>query len=290
MTPTAYIGRFAPSPTGPLHLGSLYTAVASYVDAKSQQGQWLLRIEDIDPPREQAGASTAIIKSLQAHGLHWDGEIIYQSLQNRAYEQQLQALLEDQQCFYCSCSRQQLQACNGAYSGECRGQLQARANCAIRFRVDTPVEQFFDHNLGLQQLAAIPEACVHDFVIKRRDGLFAYQLAVTVDDIASGVNNIVRGSDILDSSFKQLSLYQGLKTAPAQYFHLPVLSRHQQKLSKQNKAPAINNQQPCDNLQRVLQLLGQPTKQELNSPSEILTFAVEHWDRRAIKKTLAISI
>jgi glutamyl-Q tRNA(Asp) synthetase len=290
---THYVGRFAPSPTGPLHLGSLYTAVASFLDAKAQQGKWLLRIEDLDPPREQATAREHIIQSLKAHGLHWDGEVIYQSLRHSDYDAVIQKLLNDQHAYYCECSRQQLQQYGDAYPGFCRNKLlTSNKPCAIRCIANLPTPEFVDRLLGRQVAEPLQENWVNDFVIFRKDGYYAYQLAVVVDDIAQQVSHIVRGSDILDSTFKQAYLYHYLSQPLPQYLHLPVLNAaNGQKLSKQNLAPAINNAQPCANLLKVLTLLQQPTPpiEQTKTPEAILQWAIAHWNINTLSKTLAIS-
>ena len=284
-----YIGRFAPSPTGPLHMGSLYTAVASYLDARANQGRWLLRIEDLDPPREQAGADQLIISSLHAHGLHWDGNIVYQSQRSKLYDQAIRQLQSQGHCFYCNCSRKQLQAFHGEYSGKCRDrQLPGNTGqgCAIRLKTDTHLDTGFTDRLqGHQQPADLPTGCYRDFVIFRKDGLYAYQLAVVVDDIAQGVTDIVRGIDILDSTFKQAWLYHYLQHTKPTYLHLPVITNLQgQKLSKQNHAPAVDNHRPLDNLLQVLRWLGQPPPPAAcqQNPQAILQWAAAHWDIKAL--------
>lgn len=289
-----YIGRFAPSPTGPLHLGSLYTAVASYLDARAHQGKWLLRIEDLDPPREQAGATEQIIHSLRMHGLHWDDNIILQSQRHARYEETIQQLLQQQLCYYCSCSRKDLAGYDENYPGFCRSRHLTGKDepCAIRLRAEPPAPAFTDRHLGRQQPQPLPAGLVNDFVIKRKDGLYAYQLAVVVDDIAQGVNHIVRGSDILESTFKQLYLYRYLQATPPTYLHLPVINNPQgQKLSKQNLAAAIDDNTPCANLLLCLQLLNQPPPPPdgQQTPAAILAWAGKHWDIRRLPQNSPVS-
>lgn len=288
-----YLGRFAPSPTGPMHLGSLYTAVASYLDARANQGKWLVRIEDLDPPREQAEATQAILRSLRAHALEWDDEILYQKDRHAAYQNTIIALDRLGYCYFCECSRQQLQEHPDNYPGYCRHkQLKPFKPCAIRLLANPPAEAFFDRLLGWQKPPQIAAGLYNDFVIYRKDQLYAYQLAVVVDDIFQGITHIVRGSDILDSTFKQNYLYSYLQQAKPQYLHLPVIINNDgQKLSKQNQAPAINDQIPCENLLRVLKLLGQtlPPIAARQTPENILAWATLNWDINNISKSLTIS-
>ena len=234
-----YIGRFAPSPTGPLHLGSLFTALASFLEARSQQGSWLLRIEDLDPPREQAGATAAILDTLQAHGLQWDGDVIQQSQRCEVYQQRIQYLLKLNKAFYCQCSRRELTPYKGYYPKFCRHRtLTDIDKKAIRFLNDHPCLFFEDTLQGKMLADIIPQDLSNDFIIQRRDKLFAYQLAVVIDDIEQGVTAIMRGSDILDSTYKQIALYQAFQQAPPSYSHLPVITASNgQKLSKTKFSP-----------------------------------------------------
>jgi glutamyl-Q tRNA(Asp) synthetase len=288
-----YVGRFAPSPTGPMHSGSLYTAVASYLDAKANQGKWLVRIEDIDPPREQADATRAILHSLQAHALVWDDEVLYQKQRHAAYQRIITELQQRGLCYYCECSRQQLQGFSDVYPGYCRHKnIKPATPCAIRLIANPPAEKFYDRLLGWQTPPAIADGLFNDFIIYRKDQLYAYQLAVVADDIFQGVTHVVRGSDILDSTFKQTYLYHYLHQAEPQYLHLPVIINSEgQKLSKQNQAPAVNDLTPAANLLQVLTLLGQtlPPEPDRQSPGNILAWATRHWDINKISKTLTIS-
>ena len=287
-----YIGRFAPSPTGPLHLGSLYTALASYLEAKSEQGIWLVRIEDLDPPREINGASTAILKCLQAHGLEWDNSVVYQSQRNEAYQTCIQQLLDDKKAFYCQCSRRQLASFGGYYPGFCRhSHLTKTTDTAIRFLNQKPILYFDDQIQGQMQTEKPPENFYNDFVIYRRDRLFAYQLAVVVDDITQGVTAITRGSDILDSTYKQLALYHIFDQKPPTYSHLPVITGNNgEKLSKQNLAPAINSQHAVSNLLSCLRLLQQEMPpRHIQQPKEILRHAIRAWDKSRIPAQLSLT-
>lgn len=283
--PGSYLGRFAPSPTGPLHIGSLIAAVASYLDARSQQGQWLLRMEDLDPPRESPGAARAIIDSLQAHGLHWDEAMFWQSQRHSAYQQAIEQLLAEGKAYYCSCSRAEIKQMGGIYDGRCRGQQQPPdAPAAIRLQVDNRAIRFDDSIQGeiVQQL----DHEVGDFVIKRKDQLFAYQLAVVVDDAAQGISHVLRGSDLLDSTPRQIFLQQQLGLVTPRYSHIPVISNQQgQKLSKQTHAPALDNQQASHNLRLALHFLQQPEPPPaLQLPAEILAWACQHWRPQAIPR------
>jgi glutamyl-Q tRNA(Asp) synthetase len=284
---TAYIGRFAPSPTGPLHLGSLCTAVASYLDARSQGGHWLLRIENIDPPREQAGATEAIIQSLRTHGLNWDGDILEQRSRSAAYDAALDTLLKTGDAYYCSCSRRQLQERNGIHPKECIAPVDPQ-DAAIRLRVNDSSFSFDDRLQGPQRQ---PLAETGDFVLRRRDGLYAYQLAVVVDDIAQHINNIVRGIDLMDSTGRQLLLYERLQRPAPRFMHLPVLvDEHGDKLSKQAFAPAIDDQQAEPNLRRVLTLLNQAAPPTGLSCCDILDWASQRWNLDAIPDKSAIAV
>ncbi|MFA0676786.1 tRNA glutamyl-Q(34) synthetase GluQRS, partial [Vibrio sp. 10N.222.51.A6] len=177
-----YIGRFAPSPSGPLHFGSLVAALGSYFQAKSNQGQWLVRMEDLDPPREMAGAADLILKTLEAYHLYWDGEVVYQSQRHDLYQAQIDQWVTDNQAYYCQCTRKQIKSLGGFYSGHCRDKgLVDSGEQAVRLCMDFPIESFDDVRHGTIQ---IPKALAEeDFIIKRRDGLFAYNLAVVLDDI-----------------------------------------------------------------------------------------------------------
>lgn len=286
-----YIGRFAPSPTGPLHMGSLICALASYLDAKARHGRWLLRIEDLDPPREQAGASEAILRTLQAFGLQWDGEVWYQSQRHEAYRQAI-AQLPAEHLFKCQCSRKMLQTADSVYPGTCR----SRSYDAVRdapgigqkthynLRVRVPAEQlnFNDRIQGVQHFDLQQE--VGDFVIQRKDGLFAYQLAVVVDDFAQGITHVVRGSDLLDSTPRQIYLQQLLNLPTPVYAHHPVLTNAAgQKLSKQTLAVAITPDKPLATLRQALCFLNQAALPDsIQSVDAALQYAISHWQIKRI--------
>lgn len=289
---SGYIGRFAPSPTGPLHFGSLVSALASYLDAKANHGRWLVRMEDLDPPREQAGAASAILRSLEDHGLHWDGEVIYQSQRNNAYQICLDALLQAELAYPCTCSRQDLTAMGGIYDGRCRNrQTTPEHRCSLRLklydlqdRVTPHLIQFEDLIQGAQSQNLRSQA--GDQILKRRDGYYAYQLAVVVDDIAQGITHIIRGSDLLEVTGRQLFFF-GLLGAPLPHFgHVPLaIQANGQKLSKQNHAPAIDSKRASRNLWNGLEFLGQKPPAELAGAAtqEVLDWAQHNWQRHAVR-------
>lgn len=282
-----YVGRFAPSPSGPLHAGSLLTAVASYVDARASGGRWLVRMEDLDPPREMPGADQLILQTLQCHGLQWDGPVLYQSTRHDRYRAVLAALAERGLTYRCACSRARLASLGHAYDGWCRDHIpSADTPCAIRLCVPTDstqaMIQFDDRIQGRQTQSLAGEG---DYIIHRKDGLFAYQLAVVVDDLDQGITDVVRGCDILDSSARQIYLADLLGGSPLRYAHVPVLTgADSQKLSKQNHAPALDNAAPSRNLWQSLYLLGQKPPAALmeETPSQLLAWAVENWNIRAV--------
>lgn len=290
--PSDYIGRFAPSPTGPLHLGSLVAALASFLDARAHQGQWLLRMEDIDPPREQAGAAEGILRCLEAHHLHWDGNVLYQSTRHNAYRDALQQLNQQSLTYYCTCSRQALQG-EAIYNGHCQSlHHDANTPSAIRLNAGAALKQiqanpelmFEDLIQGPQQQNLLTE--VGDFVIHRKEALFAYQLAVVVDDIFQSITHVIRGADLLESTARQRLLFKLLGNTPPTFGHIPlVLNEAGQKLSKQNFAPALNHHSASDNLYRALTLLNQapPTELQGESPSRILDWAIAHWQLVSLK-------
>ncbi|HEC19752.1 MAG TPA: tRNA glutamyl-Q(34) synthetase GluQRS [Gammaproteobacteria bacterium] len=292
-TPTAisYRGRFAPSPTGPLHFGSLVTALGSYLEARHQQGQWLVRMEDLDPPREEPGAADAILRALETYQLHWDGPVLYQSTRQAAYEAALTQLAKGHYSFACGCSRKEI-AASGAtvYPGTCREGLppgkQARA---VRVRVPDQIQTFHDILQGSLRTDLLRE--VGDFVVRRADGLYAYHLAVVVDDAAQGISHIVRGSDLLDATPPQRYLQQCLGYSHPEYCHLPVAVNQQgQKLSKQTFAAPLDERNPGHTLVRALTFLGHPPPDELRGadPGLLLRWAEAQWDLEKVPHCAAI--
>lgn len=286
----SYIGRFAPSPTGPLHFGTLIAALASYLQARSQDGQWLLRIEDVDVLRNVPNMDRAIIQSLQTFGFEWDGDIIYQTQRTPHYEEALQVLIDKEQVFYCTCSRKTLaetatqETVAGLYPGTCRERKSAPGqDHALRMRVNQNTVEFNDHVMGKIQQNLASEC--GDFIIKRRDGLFAYQLAVVVDDAFQGITEVVRGADLLDSTPRQIYLQQLLGYPQPGYLHLPlVINEYDQKLSKSTGAPALDEAQPVKTLVRALRHLGQnpPAELETGTLNAFWDWAIANWDSRAI--------
>ncbi|SEL20186.1 glutamyl-Q tRNA(Asp) synthetase [Colwellia chukchiensis] len=288
--PSGYRGRFAPSPSGPLHFGSLIAALASYLDAKHNHGQWLVRIEDIDPPREQAGASKSILTTLECFGLHWDEHVLYQSQQTAIYRQVLAELKQQQLSYYCQCTRADIKANGGIYLGHCRNLAQPEYHSAIRVKNSAAISQYQDLIQG--RVSCHPELAKEDFIVFRRDGLFAYQLAVVVDDIYQGISHVIRGCDLLEPTARQLSFYQILQQPAPRYAHVPLAVTAQgYKLSKQNRAPAIDNNNPVPALFAALQFLGQQPPSELLSASvaEILAWATSHWSIAQVPKVTEIT-
>lgn len=275
--PSTYIGRFAPSPTGPLHFGSLVCALASFLDAKNHAGLWQLRIEDIDPPREIAGASAAILRSLEIHGLTWDGPVIWQSQHSDRYQSVLDDLRQAALIYPCACTRKRLEALGHHYDGYCRHNPPSGP---AAWRLCVPNDQlieFEDRHLGLQKEFLGAQG---DFIIHRKDGLFAYALAVVVDDWQQGITHVVRGSDLLDATGKQIYLFNLLGAAPPGYAHIPIITdAHGTKLSKQNHAQALDDNTPGLNIWRALWAIGAcpPVELRLQTPSELINWALAHW-------------
>ncbi len=281
----SYIGRFAPSPTGPLHFGSLVAAAASWLDARAVGGQWLVRMEDLDRPRCEPGAADTILAQLEAHGLHWDGDVLVQSQRDDAYAAALDALKAQGAVFPCACTRSQLAAAprndegETIYPGTCRNGLPAgQVGRAWRVRVPDVSTYFHDriHNDLQQNLASE----VGDFVVKRADGLFAYQLAVVVDDAFQGITDIVRGADLLWNTPRQIHLQNLLGLPTPAYAHVPLITNAAgQKLSKQTLAPALPQRGCGAVLAQALAVLGHPPPAELAdaAPPELLAWASAHW-------------
>lgn len=281
--PQPYIGRFAPTPSGPLHFGSLVAALASYLDAHAHGGQWLLRMEDIDPPRCQAGASDDILYTLEAFGLHWHGEVLYQSQQQHHYQQALAELQQQGRLFYCTCSRSQLKG-HDTYPGHCRGQQHhPQEPHSTRIRVPNQrlgFDDIFQPNYTENLLHQ-----VGDFILQRKDGPFAYQLAVVVDDALQGVNHVIRGADLYNQTPRQIFLQECLGYDTPTYGHIPlIMSPQGQKLSKQNLATAIQAQQAPQLITTALLRLGQALPQELHKAGieSQLDWAISNWQRPSV--------
>jgi len=285
-----YRGRFAPSPTGPLHMGSLIAALASYLDARHHGGTWLVRMEDLDPPREEPGASDSILHSLRCHGLLWDEAVLYQSTRSITYAGALSMLAQAGQLFSCDCGRAILEA-DGACRGNCRARQRQLADPrAIRIVVPPEYEVGFTDLLQGPQRIPLGQSLT-DFVVRRKDGLFAYQLAVVVDDAAQGITHVVRGSDLLDSTPRQIFLQQELAYITPRYCHLPVITTaHGQKFSKQNHAPALQNDQPVMNLRCALRFLYQrEPPAQLTDVEAVLAYAIERWSLRQVPAAMALT-
>jgi len=273
-----YVGRFAPSPTGPLHLGSLVAAIASYMEARSAKGKWLLRMEDLDKPREQPGAADAILRALDALGLHWDGAVEYQSRRGALYRDALARLAEH--TYPCGCTRSEIAdsalAIDGArvYGGSCRSGLPpGKTARTIRMRAEGQI-RFVDRIQGSQ--AQQLERDVGDFVLWRADGQFAYQLAVVVDDAQQGVTDVVRGADLLDSTARQIHLQQRLGYPMPRYLHVPVaVNAAGEKLSKQTGAEPVDTSRRGEALRRAFAFLGQ-------APTDDLAEGLRRWDASRI--------
>lgn len=296
------IGRFAPSPSGPLHAGSVVAALGSWLDARAQDGRWLLRIEDIDPPRVEAGAIRRIQQQLRFLGLHWDAPPWYQSARTDRYQAAFKRLHAQGRLFGCACTRREialawqqaaiiknssLSADETPYPGTCRNGLPAgRSARAWRFRITDGPIHFEDRWLGPQQ--QYPAHNCGDFVLRRADGIWAYQLAVVVDDAEAGITDIVRGADLLGSTGRQIQLQQALGYPTPRYLHLPLLiGANGQKLSKQNAAPAIDDSgriEPADILDEAASFLGLRPPQSRDT-ARWLAAATEQWRERFVKKS-----
>jgi glutamyl-Q tRNA(Asp) synthetase len=294
-------GRFAPSPTGPLHFGSLISAVGSYLQAKSQGGEWLVRIEDLDSPREIPGAADQILRTLEAFHLYWDGPVLYQSQRYEAYEEALNQLARSGHSFPCSCSRKSISESvsntevktgplGTIYPGTCRNGLPAGSTArAIRLRAEEKSVEFTDLAQGPMSTQLARD--IGDFVIKRADNLYAYHLAVVVDDAYQGITQIVRGMDLLDATFPHLHLQDLLNMATPQYAHLPIAVNQQgEKLSKQTHAAPIDPAQAGLLLAKALSFLGHTPDPGVlyEDPEILLGWAVANWDLSRVPKISAI--
>lgn len=287
-----YCGRFAPSPTGPLHFGSLVAAVASYLEARTRSGKWLLRMEDVDAPRCRMAAADAILRTLEGFGFDWDGEIVWQNQRRDVYQAALERLRAAGAVFPCACTRKEmadsLLAPDGAalYPGTCRfGLADGRSARSWRLRVGEASVVFEDEIQGRVECDLASD--VGDFVVKRADGLFAYQLAVVVDDADAGITHVVRGADLLDSTARQITLQQKLGLTPPVYAHLPVaVNASGEKLSKQTGARPLDESIPGAKLVAALNFLGQQPPPELvhAQVSDVWGWAIKNWNLAAVSK------
>ena len=291
-------GRFAPSPTGELHAGSLVAALASYLDAHAHQGDWLLRIEDVDGPRCTPGAHKVILEQLQHCGLHWSGDVVYQSQRSALYQQAIDQLLAKGLVYPCACTRKEIEEQQEAmglsterhkaavYPGTCREGLNGKPARAWRFNVakwsawrGSPDVHWQDRRLGAQHQSVLEE--VGDFVLKRADGLWAYQLAVVVDDAAQGITHVVRGEDLRDNTARQWLLQEALGLEHPQYLHTPlVMGINGEKLSKQNGAKALDLSSPHavgQALQAAASALGLMTQAQFEDHPAALDETLRRW-------------
>lgn len=287
-----YRGRFAPSPTGPLHFGSLVAAIGSYLDAKHHGGEWLVRIEDIDTPRTVPGSSDAILHALEALGMEWQGIVVYQSQRTSIYQDALQRLHQLGLVYPCTCSRKEiadssLTGINGPiYPGTCRHKSTAKDKThALRIKASEMFIQFQDSVMGSYQQQLARD--IGDFVIRRADGIYAYQLAVVVDDAVQGITHVVRGADLLDSTPRQIFLQQLLGYPSPCYLHLPVVTNAAgEKLSKQTNATAIDLNNALPQLVAAVRFLGQEPPNEIleGDIAAFWSWAIPNWNISSIPR------
>jgi glutamyl-Q tRNA(Asp) synthetase len=290
-----YRGRFAPSPSGPLHFGSLVAALASYLDARSRGGTWLVRIEDLDTPRVVPGAADDILRTLESCGMEWDGAIVRQSTRKEAYHHALHELRRRGAAYACACSRREIvdSALAGiegyVYPGTCRDGLPAGRR-ARAWRVRTHAGRLgFDDAIQARVEQNI-EAQIGDFVVYRMDGIFAYQLAVVVDDAEQGITDVVRGADLIESTPRQMYLQELLRLPPVRYAHVPVaVNESGEKLSKQTRARPVTRSEAAQAMHAALVFLGQspPTLLATAPVRVILTWALSNWRLDRIPRTRA---
>lgn len=295
----SYIGRFAPSPSGPLHFGSLLAALASFLDARASGGSWLLRMEDLDPPRQPPGAADTILRQLENLGLHWDGPVLYQSSRRDAHLEVLAQLAEAGLCYACSCSRARLRELQHLYDGRCRSNTLSPAQCTSEPTAQEPNQQGYairfhtgSGNINFDDLIQGPcsrdlRQQAGDFVLRRKDGHIAYQLAVVVDDGYQNISHVLRGADLLHSTAWQIHLQQTLGLPRPVYAHIPLATDARgEKLSKQHLAPAITPEHSGGALRQALRALGQALPEEASAAStaELLQWAVSHWDISAVPR------
>jgi glutamyl-Q tRNA(Asp) synthetase len=289
---SGYIGRFAPSPTGPLHFGSLLAALASFLDARANQGKWLMRIEDLDPPREPAGSAELILQQLQDFGMNWDDEVLYQSTRLGAYEEVMGQLQDKGLAYPCDCTRPQIREMGLVYNGSCRERsTPPEKPYALRLKTEALKIGFDDVIQGhfSQQL----ELDAGDFVIRRKDELYAYQLAVVVDDEFQNITHVVRGWDLLDSTPRQIYLQRVLNYQEMSYIHIPIIVDEKgQKLSKQAFAPSIETDRASEAIYKALVFLGQvpPAEIAIERPESQLQWAIANWDSQAVAKVSSLPL
>ena len=291
-----YIGRFAPSPTGPMHFGSLVTAVASYLDAKHQNGLWKIRMEDLDQPRVVKQSDKAILNTLHQHGFQWDDEIIYQSHRIDIYEEYASHLNQKENTYFCECSRKEiadsaLAGIDGMiYPGTCRDKKLDSQYHALRIKAEDICMAFKDKIQGVIQQNILKD--FGDYILKRSDGIYAYQLAVVIDDALQNINNIVRGADLIDSTLRQIYLQKKLSLPSIHYAHIPIATLNQKKLSKENQSTPIDHSNIKDNLIACLKFLGQDYEiiKKENALTNFWATAMKLWDISLVPKIKTIEI
>jgi glutamyl-Q tRNA(Asp) synthetase len=294
-----YIGRFAPSPTGPLHFGSLVAAVASYCEAKTNQGKWLLRIEDLDKPREAKGAANTILRQLEAYGFEWDDNVLYQSQRSNYYADVLATLSNSDLIYPCTCTRKEIADSSNnigiegvIYPGTCLNQP-IKVNVPQAWRIKTSLQTISFNDAIQGKISQNIRQDIGDFILKRADCLFAYQLAVVVDDAAQGITHIVRGADLLDSTPRQIYLQQILNYPQPSYAHVPVVCNEAgEKLSKQTLASPLDTSKTEINLIQALNFLGQAVPKNLANEDKntIWLWAYDNWQLSKISKTKSLQL
>ena len=280
-----YVGRFAPSPSGPLHFGSLVCALVSFLHARQANGQWLLRIEDVDTTRVKADADKMILSQLISHGMRWDGDVTYQTNRQNEYHKTVNRLHKRQLIYACSCTRQAIRSKGKYYTGACRKLHLPFKNNALRL-INTS-HNYGYHDLHLGDVFVEPLFCNEDMSIQRRDGLFTYNLAVVVDDIEQQVTHIVRGADLIDTTLQQLYIYKMLDEKSPKYFHLPVICFESgKKLSKQNHAIAIENKRAVKNLVDAFAVIGLSnlSLSEKMTVDDLINWALNNWSPNLLAK------
>jgi glutamyl-Q tRNA(Asp) synthetase len=290
-----YIGRFAPSPTGPLHFGSLVAAVASYCEAKTNQGKWLLRIEDLDKPREAKGAANTILRQLEAYGFEWDDNVLYQSQRISYYADALEILSNRHLIYPCTCTRKEIADSSNnigiegvIYPGTCISQA-IKMNVPQAWRIKTGLQTISFNDAIQGKVSQNIRQDIGDFILKRADGLFAYQLAVVVDDAAQGITHIVRGADLLDSTPRQIYLQQILNYPHPSYAHVPVVCNEAgEKLSKQTLATPLNIEDVAQSLYLAFKFLGQnpPASIPKQSIQNIWSWGKTNWQLSKVRSNL----
>jgi glutamyl-Q tRNA(Asp) synthetase len=280
-----YVGRFAPSPSGPLHFGSLICALVSFLHARQANGEWLLRIEDVDTTRVKANADQIILSQLISHGMRWDGDVIYQTNRQNEYKKTVDRLHKRQLIYACSCTRHAVKSKGKYYTGTCRDLHLPFKDNALRL-INTSHNYGF-HDLHLGEVFVEPMFCKEDLSIQRKDGLFTYNLAVVVDDIEQQVTHVVRGADLINTTVQQQQIYQVLHEKSPKHFHLPVIClENGKKLSKQNHAVPIENERAVQNLVDAFAVIGlsNPSLSQKMTAEDLINWALKHWSPNLLAK------